>query len=250
MRIKSLQLTDFKPIKNVQLDNLSDIVIIAGANGAGKTRLKFAIVTSIQNNPIMDITIEATRKEEASNKYFNSQTITLSKGAQNQVFKSYINSRKYGQGKYVGSVVQIDSKRNLETISYSQVNYQVVDPDDNDTPWNWGYSPFINRWRDFMNYIHQKVAAHRSKLAEELQKDPTKTGTEILEKFPKPLEKYKKIFADLLPGKELQDINPAQPKEFHYKDLSGAILPFSTLSSGEREVVKILFDVARKEIRH
>ncbi len=250
MKIKSIKLVDYKPIKNIEIDNLGDVVIIAGANGAGKTRLKEAIVTSIQSSPIMDITIEATRKEESGPKYLNAETINLSKGTQNQIFTQYINSRKYGQGKYVGSLVQIDSKRNLETLKYNQISYMVADPDDTDTPWNWGYSPFIDRWRDFMNYVHQKVAAHKNKLADDLQKDPSQTGSTILKKFPLPLEKYKKIFSDIIPGKELQDINPAQPNEFQYKDSSGQVLPFSTLSSGEQEVIKILFDVARKEIRH
>ena len=250
MRIKSIKLSDYKPIKNIEIENLGDVVIIAGANGAGKTRLKHAIVQTIQSTPIMDLIIEATRKEEAEEKYFNSDTIELIKGNPNPQFAKYINSRKYGQGQYVGSLVQIDSKRNLETIKYNQISYLVTDPDDADTPWNWGYSPFIDRWRDFMNYIHQKVAAHRYKLAEELQENPTKTGSDILKKFPLPLEKYKEVFADILPGKELQNINPAEPNEFQYKDVSGQILPFSTLSSGEQEVVKILFDVARKEIRH
>lgn len=249
MKISSLKLIDFKPIKNVEIDNLGDVVIIAGANGSGKTRLKQAIVHSIQGNPIMDLTIQATRKDEAE-KYFNGQKIKLVTRQQNQLFKKYINSRKYGQGKYVGSVVQIDSKRTLETISYNQISYQVTDPDDVDTPWNWGYSPFVDRWREFMNYIHQKVAAHKNKLAEAVQKDPTQTGTTILENYPHPLEKYKSIFADILPGKELQDINPAQPKEFHCKDKAGQVLPFSSLSSGEQEVIKVLFDVARKEIKH
>ncbi|MEQ8626177.1 AAA family ATPase [Ekhidna sp.] len=249
MKISSLKLIDYKPIKNIEIDDLGDVVIIAGANGAGKTRLKQAIVASVQKNPIMDLTIQATRKEEAE-KYFQGQELKLTKGQQNQVFREYINSRKYGQGKYVGSLVQIDSKRTLETISYNQISYQVTDPDDTDTPWNWGYSPFINRWKEFMNYIHQKVAAHKNKLAEAVQADPSQTGTTILKNYPHPLEKYKTIFADILPGKDLEDINPAQPKEFHYKDTSGQILPFSSLSSGEQEVIKVLFDVARKEIKH
>ncbi|WP_439185172.1 AAA family ATPase [Carboxylicivirga taeanensis] len=249
MKISSFKLIDFKPIKNIEIDNLGDVVIIAGANGSGKTRLKQAIVQSIQNTPIMDLTIQATRKDEAE-KYFNGHEVKLINRQQNQQFKNYINSRKYGQGKYVGSLVQIDSKRTLETISYNQISYQVVDPDDTETPWNWGYSPFVNRWREFMNYIHQKVAAHKNKLAEAVQADPSQTGTTILQNYPHPLEKYKLIFKNILPGKILQDINPAQPNEFHYKDGAGQILPFSSLSSGEQEVIKVLFDVARKDIKH
>ena len=71
MRIKSFKITDFKTIKNIEMGNLGDIIIIAGANGAGKTRLKQAIVQTLQGNPIMDMTIEATRKEEEEPKYFN-----------------------------------------------------------------------------------------------------------------------------------------------------------------------------------
>jgi len=250
MKIKSLKIDSYKPIKNIEIDNLGDVVIIAGANGAGKTRLKEAIVATIQNNPLMELEIEATRKEEADVKYFGAETILLSKKIQNPKFVNYINTRKYGQGKYVGSLVQIDSKRNLETIKYNAISFQVADPDDVETPPNWGYGRFIDRWRDFMNYIHLKVAAHNNKLAQEVLSNSNLKGDDILKKYPRPLEKYKTIFRDTLPGKELLDINPAQAREFQYTDSSGQPLPFSTLSSGEQEVIKILFDVARKDIRH
>jgi hypothetical protein len=76
-------------------------------------------------------------------------------------------------------------------------------------------------------------------------------SSQILSKHPNPLDKYKTIFSSILPGKTLLDIEPASPKEFQYKDSAGgATLPFSSLSSGEQEVVKVLFDVARKDIRH
>ena len=249
MRIKSFKITDFKPIKNIEMGSLGDIVIIAGANGAGKTRLKQAIVQTLQGNPIMDMTIEATRKEEEEPKYFNGTSIEVKKGQQNQVLKNYINSRKYGAGKYVGSLVQIDSNRSIQSISYNQVNWLGGDPDDALAPSNFYFSAFSGRWQNFVNYIHQKSASRDKKLADSLKKEPTK-GEEIIEKNPDPFKKYKKIFSDLLPGKELLDINPAQPREFQYKDESGQPLPFNALSSGEQEVVKVLFDVARKEIKH
>ena len=201
MKIKSLQLEDYKPIKNVKINNLGDVVIIAGANGAGKTRLMEAIVATMQNNPLMDMTIEATRKEESDAKYFNGLTIELKKGIANQTFVNYINSRKFGQANYVGSLVQIDSRRNIETLQVKQFGFQVADPDDTETPAAWGYGLFIDRWRDFMNYIHQKVAAHNHKIAREVLNSPKKTGTQILKKYPKPLEKYKKIFAQTLQEK-------------------------------------------------
>jgi ABC-type cobalamin/Fe3+-siderophores transport system ATPase subunit len=249
MRIKSFKITDFKPIKNIEMGNLGDIIIIAGANGAGKTRLKQAIVQTLQGSPVMDMIIEATRPEEEDPKYFNGSNVEVKKGQQNQILNNYINSRKYGAGKYVGSLVQIDSNRSIQAVSYSKVNWLAGDPDDADAPSNFYFSAFSGRWHNFVNYIHQKSASRDKKLADSLKKEPTK-GEEIIEKNPDPFEKYKKIFSDLLPGKELLDINPAQPREFQYKDESGQPLPFNALSSGEQEVVKVLFDVARKEIKH
>lgn len=39
MRISSISVENSPPIENFSIENLSDLVVIAGANGAGKTRL-------------------------------------------------------------------------------------------------------------------------------------------------------------------------------------------------------------------
>ena len=231
------------------MEGLGDVVIIAGANGSGKTRLKQAIVQTLQGSPVMDMTIEATRSEERDEKYFGSSTLKVEQGSPNEVLNNYINSRKYGTGKYVGSLVQIDSNRDIQTLKYSQVNWLGGDPDDAEAASNFYFSPFPNRWQDFVNYIHQKSAARDKKLADELKKNP-KNGELIINKNPDPLKKYKEIFSELLPGKVLLDIDPAQPKEFQYKDEVGQTLSFTSLSSGEQEVIKVIFDVTRKDIKH
>lgn len=249
MRIKSFKVTNYKPITNLEINDLGDVVIIAGANGSGKTRLKQAIVATLQGSPQVSMTLEATRKEEEEHKYFGASEIEVIQGQQNNILKNYINSRKYGSGRYVGSLVQIDSNRSIQTLKYNPVNWLGGDPDDSASPSNFYFNPFTNRWQDFVNYIHQKSASRDKKLADELKKSPSE-GELIIERNPNPLDKYKKIFEDLLPGKTLLDINPAQPREFQYKDEAGQVLNFRSLSSGEQEVIKVLFDVARKEIRH
>lgn len=64
MKITSLEITDFPPIKNLKIENLGDIVIIAGANGCGKTRLKSAIVQTLQGSSSISLKLKATRQEE------------------------------------------------------------------------------------------------------------------------------------------------------------------------------------------
>ena len=250
MKIASIHLTDFSPIKNFHIEGLGNTVIIAGANGSGKTRLKQAIVSSIQSTPVMNMVIQSTRPEEEVDRYFNGTEVLIKKGVPSEELSNYINSRTYGSSRYIGSLVQIDSTRSVQSVSYSKVNWLGGDPDDVEGVGNYYFSPFTNRWQQFVNYIHQKSAARDKKLAEMVKSDPSQTGTDILTKFPDPFEKYQKIFNDTLPGKELLDINPASPSEFRYRTPEGLTLPFSSLSSGEQEIIKILFDVARKDIRH
>jgi len=250
MKIHSLEISDYEPIKHLKLDNLGNTVIIAGANGSGKTRLKQAIVQTIQGSPLMDMTISATRDEEKEPKNFGGDNLILKKGAGNGALNTYINSRKYGSGRFVGSLVQIDSSRNIETVvKYTPVNWLGGDPDDTETPSNFYFNLFKDRWKDFIDYIHQKAASRDKKIADALKKSP-KDGEKIIKDHPDPLEKYKEIFAALLPGKILLDIDPAHPNQFHFNNASGLKLPFASLSSGEQEVIKVLFDVARKEIKH
>lgn len=229
---------------------MGNTVIIAGANGSGKTRLKEAIVKTLQGKALMDMTIASTRKEEEDKKYFGGNKLEVKKGVDNPLLNNYINSRKYGSGRYVGSLVQIDSDRSVQALKYNPVNWLGGDPDDADSPSNFYFSSFTSRWQNFVNYIHQKTAARDKKLAELVKSNPEMIGRDILRKYPNTLEKYKKIFSSILPGKELLDIDPASPREFRYKDASGLELNFGTLSSGEQEVIKVLFDVARKDIRH
>src|SRR3989344_843947 len=164
-----MELIDYMPIKHLSISNLGNTIVIAGANGSGKTRLKDAIVQTLQGSPLMDITIIATRDEEKEERYFNGSKIEIKKGVGNAVLKNYINSRKYGAGRYVGSLVQIDSSRSVQTLSYSKVDWLGGDPDDLESPSNFYFNSFTNRWQDFVNYIHQKSAARDKKLAEAMK---------------------------------------------------------------------------------
>jgi len=250
VKIKSIKLTNFPPIGNFEVNDLGSTVVIAGANGSGKTRIKEAIVNTLKGNPVMDAVIVATRPEEEEQKYFNGVEVVVTHGQKSNILQNYMGSRVFGKGRYVGSLVQIDSTRSVENVKYNPVNWLGGDPDDADTPWNFYFSAFQNRWQDFVTYIHQKTAARGKKISDAVLGEPSKTGEEWIAMHPDPLDKYKRIFQEALPGKQLLDIDPKSPREFRYRDQAGQELGFQTLSSGEKEIIKVLFDVARKDIRH
>jgi hypothetical protein len=116
--------------------------------------------------------IAATRPEEKDPKYFGSDSLQINQGQKNRILANYISSRKYGSGRYVGSVVQIDSNRSVQALQFQKVNWLAGDPDDTNSPSNFYFTPFSNRWQDFVNYIHQKTASRDKKLAEAIKAEP------------------------------------------------------------------------------
>ena len=70
MRIKELRLNNWEVIRQVDLLELSDFVVIAGPNGVGKTKIKNAIVYIFQNsgNPPAgsNVILEATNQQETN----------------------------------------------------------------------------------------------------------------------------------------------------------------------------------------
>jgi len=49
MRIDRINLQDHPPIKEFKIEISSNVVIVAGANGSGKTRLKEALVNTFRS---------------------------------------------------------------------------------------------------------------------------------------------------------------------------------------------------------
>lgn len=250
MKIESLSVHNIEPIRSLDIQSMGGVVIIAGANGSGKTRLKQAIVDTFQNAsaPQLSMTLCSTRPEEARDRWQN-DLLSIQAGQHNDVFASYMNSRTRG-GSYTGTLIQIDANRAVTNVNFQAINLSTPDPDDLDMDVRYFLSSFLNRWQDTVNKIYQKFANRDQKIAQYVKTNPDGTSAEALRRFPDPFIPYQEIFAKLLPGKQLQPIDPRAPQEFQYRTTSGVVLPFQTLSSGEQEVIKITFDLLAKRITH
>ncbi len=67
MRIRRLSLAGLPPLNKFEIEDLSSPVIIAGANGSGKTSLMDAISNTFRNpsSPQVSLTIKSTREQES-----------------------------------------------------------------------------------------------------------------------------------------------------------------------------------------
>jgi ABC-type dipeptide/oligopeptide/nickel transport system ATPase component len=158
MKIKSIHAQDIPPIKNLSIENLGSVVIVAGANGSGKSNLKQAIINTFQNptSPQVDLVIESTRDREEKDRW-GSEQLNIVRGTNNNPFVTYMNSRNRG-GTYTGNVIQIDSQRSISNVQYQPINLSTPDPDDVDSDSKWYLSPFTSRWQEVVNRIFQKSA--------------------------------------------------------------------------------------------
>lgn len=250
MRITTISAENILPIKQVKIENLDSVVIIAGANGSGKSRLKQSIIQTFQSpqSPQLNLTIKSTRPEEEGR--WRQDTIELIKNENNPLFHQYMESRTRG-GSYAGTVIQIDSQRNIQNVNYGNpLDLSSTDPDEEEIPITWYFGDFGSRWNQVVRKIHQKVANWDTNLAKKMKENQTLTGQQILQNLPDPSIPYQELFSKLLPGKTLEKIDPKNLREFYYKNDDGSVLPFTALSSGEQEVVKITFDLLWKKIRH
>ena len=249
MRIDRISLKDYPPIKVFEVETSSNVVIIAGANGSGKTRLKDALVQTFQSpaGPKASLTISATRDEEED--AWGATSIDVTVGQPCPILINYLATRT-GGGVYTGSIIQIDSERAVQPIRFETLSLATEDSDDQGISYSYYLEAFIGRWQQLVNKIYKKVANRDQKIAKFTKENPDKLGLEALKKFPDTFLSYQEMFTRLLPDKTLEPIDPKSPREFYYRVASSDPMPFTSLSSGELEVVRVAFDLVWKRITH
>ena len=129
MRIRRLATTSFPPIEKLEIADLSSPVIIAGANGSGKTRLKEAISNTFRSpsSPQVSLTLGFTREPEVA--AWGGDTLDVVQETACSPLQNYMNSRTRG-GTYVGTVIQIDSDRFVQPVKFQQITLAMPDPYD------------------------------------------------------------------------------------------------------------------------
>ena len=245
MRIIDINLKQKPPITNFEVSNLSSIVVLAGPNGIGKTRLIQQIINLFQNptqDPDLSVKIDATSQDERK-KWGKDSLSTLDPGDLS-ILRQHLQKNRT-RGKWTSSIVNFDSSRTFEPIQPFQWSWDFGDPLKEEISWNFLFSPLKSRYQDTIHAIYRRIAHYRTKISgryDELRKagkrqmpiDPTD-----------PLEKFKDVFNLLLSPKKLADIPLNNPRIEYYEN--GELLPIDALSSGEREVFTTVFDLMLHE---
>ena len=254
MRITAIHAKEVLPIRQFDVHELSDVVVLAGPNGVGKTRLLEWLITfirTIPSSPDQWIAVEATYDFERRS--WEKSTLDTRDPADAQKLKETLQkNRKRADQR--STVLNFESDRSIAQIKPYAFTWAALDPFDEEVSWDVGLSYLRDRFTDTQHSIFRKVRSRRESIAadaEELFREAEKAaeaeasaslGTVQMnpKRYPDPIAPFRDAFSQLLAPKELLEPD-LQNQILQYSDGDSA-RPITSLSSGEREVVNIVFD--------
>lgn len=241
MRLSFVDITESPPIKRFTASDLADVIVLAGPNGVGKTRLVGALLGGFRSpgsQKNVRLRVQATSETERLEWATNELDTAVAEQAQ-KLAKTLQKGRR--RTHWESSVFQFESDRgNLQYNPFS-FSWDAVDPWDEVMGWEHSLTALRNRYQDTVNSLFRKVHAQTNAIAAK-GRELIKAGGGKIDPadFPDPLAPFKDAFRQLLAPKELLDPDPKD--QTLYYTLDGTRYPLSSLSSGEREVVNIVFD--------
>jgi ABC-type cobalamin/Fe3+-siderophores transport system ATPase subunit len=241
MKILSYSVVGIPPISRFEIDGLTDVVVFAGPNGVGKTTLLNGILTIFQNPQPGGVSVKvmATNNDEIS-AWGKRNTLDTKVVAEAQQLRAFL-QRPQKRGLLKGGVLNFDSARAFEQIQPYAWSWQFADPFEENIGWNYSFQSMKGRFQDVVHALIRKVRSQKEQIASRAL-ELRRQGVASLElaQFGDPIARFKDAFARLLPGKRMFDINE-QTQNIQYEQ-NGQKLDFARLSSGEREVVTVVFD--------
>jgi AAA domain, putative AbiEii toxin, Type IV TA system len=248
MKLNLIEARDVPPVKQFFVDNLSNVVVLAGPNGVGKTRLIQGLLQAFQSSssyPNIRFIIEATITSESEQWGKFSLDTALPEDAQKLMTTLQQNRRRT---KWESSVIQFESNRTIQQIQPYSFNWDFTDPWEELVGWNYSFNELKNRFQDTLHSLFRKVQSRRDEIARKAE-ILIKAGEQTMNlDFPDPLLPFKNAFSQLLAPKELLEPEARQQELFY--SYEGQQFPLSSLSSGEREVVNIVFDFLLRNPSH
>ena len=256
MRIHSIHAAKVHPVEFFSVEDLSDVVVLAGPNGVGKTRLVQTIL-SVFRNPLppqdrsaatVRLIIQATDKTERD--LWGKDLLDTSDRSDGQKLVQTL-QRSRRRSNWQSSLLNFDSDRSITQVQPLAFTWDYQDPFEENIGWDVSFRRLRDRFQDTLHSLFRKVRSRRESVAIRLDELISKrqeiqilTAGHVLDQlnaeYPDPVDPFRRAFSQLLAPKVLLELDP-KAQQLHYS-IDGQTFPVSSLSSGESEVVNVVFD--------
>jgi hypothetical protein len=216
------------------------MVVIAGPNGVGKTRLVQAVLDHLRGGGVNENIaggIHATCPEETVQWGKSDLDLSVPEDMQKMHATLAVGRRRRN---WQSSLINFESDRTVTNLQPFPFSFEMADPSEEQVGWETTFTPLRERYQDTVHAMHRMVEAQRRGIASSAVRLKKEGKQSMNLDFTDPMEPFKDIFRLLLGPKELADLTMGDQR-LKYLDRDSTF-PFDSLSSGEREVINIAFD--------
>lgn len=240
MRLAAITVANIGGLDRVEISDLSDVVVFAGPNGVGKTRLIHALIQFFRDpRPGGNVQIAVEPTSDLERSAWKQNRLDTASGEDVTRLRAVL-QRSQRRNRYRSTVLNFESDRSIRQVKPFTFSWDFADPYEEDVGWDQSYNFLHDRFQDVQHSLFKLVESQRRKIAEQAVRLRAEGKTSMPLDFPDPLETFKEAFSRLLAPKQLVDVD-VKTQQIIY-ELDGERRPIETLSSGEREVVNIVFD--------
>lgn len=247
MRLTAIKAQNIKPIEVFDASRLTDVVVLAGPNGVGKSRLTGSILGHLRKLSGADVALQIEATTPGEEKVWGKKAIDTSNPADRPLLKSLL-QKAQTRRKFQSSVLNFDSDRSIQQIQPYQFSWDATDPWEEQIGWDTTWSTLRNRFQDTLHAIFRKVHSLESDIARKAR-DLQRQGESKMDlDFDDPLRSFKEAFSQLLSPKVLHDADIKNQRLTYQHE--GQTFGLDSLSSGEKEVLNTTFDFLLRAPSH
>lgn len=240
MKITSIIAKNTIPVRHFSVSSLSNMVFLAGPNGVGKSRLIEAILNFLRNpqvGPNMSMEIEASSESEAL--AWGKQTLDLGNSKDCAALRATLQQNQ-SRRNFRSSILYYESNRQITKLRPPSFSWEYSDPYEEKVNWDYSFQPLRGRVQDTIHCIFKKIQSQKTSIANRAIQLKQEGKDSMGLNFTDPLDPFREAFEQLLSPKKLIGVNQ-EGSSLRIQDGEKEIDEMA-LSSGEREVLNIVFD--------
>ena len=247
MRIASITVADVPPVKRFEVKGLSDLVVIAGPNGVGKTRLVSSLLAHLRNPGKQQVSFEIEATDDTERSAWGKTLLNTTNADDAKKMHGMLQQNR-SRRNYKNSVLYYESNRAIQNVNPLTFQWEFADPYEEQIGWDLSFGGLAGRWQDTQHSIFKKIQSQKMAIANRAIQLRSEGHDSMNLEFTDPLDPFRDAFARLLGPKELHSAD-VQNQRLMYSE-SGELREVSSLSSGEREVLTIAFDFLLRKPSH
>jgi hypothetical protein len=168
VRIISIRAQNIKPLKNVFIPQMSNVVVIAGPNGVGKTRLTRELLQHIQGAQSSNFSVEVEATCDAERTDWKKERLDTSNVADKDLLRITLQKNRK-RANFTSSFLNFESNRTIQQIVPYNWDWNYGDPFEEEVGWNFGMHNMTSRFQDVLHSIFRKIRSRRDAIATEVE---------------------------------------------------------------------------------